>query len=135
MTPKELIKLGDRLFDKRGNLLSMWGELADHFYPERSDFTVTRSLGEDFADHLTTSYPLMVRRDLGNSFGAMMRPTNLEWFHMRALREEYEDQPAKEWLEYASGVMRRAMYDRSSLFTRASKEGDHDLATFGQCVK
>jgi hypothetical protein len=33
------------------------------------------------------------------------------------------------------GTMRRAMYDRKSQFIRASKEGDHDLGTFGQCVK
>jgi Bacteriophage head to tail connecting protein len=135
MDAKALIALGDNLFQKRGALLSMWQEISDQFYPERADFTLTRSLGDDFAGHLTTSYPLLVRRDLGNSFGAMMRPTSLEWFHMRALREEHEDQPAKAWMEWATGTMRRAMYDRRSLFTRASKEGDHDLATFGQTVK
>jgi hypothetical protein len=135
MTPQQLIGHGDHLFGKRGSLLSMWQTIGDNFYPERADFTVTRTLGDDFADHLMTSYPLMVRRDLGNSFGAMMRPGSLEWFHMRALREEMEDQPAKAWMEWASGTMRRAMYDRRSLFTRASKESDHDLATFGQAVK
>lgn len=135
MDAKALIALGDNLFQKRGSLLSMWQEVADQFYPERADFTLTRSLGDDFASHLTTSYPLLVRRDLGNSFGAMMRPTSLEWFHMRALREEHEDQPAKAWMEWATGTMRRAMYDRTSLFTRASKESDHDLAAFGQSVK
>lgn len=135
MDPKALLQQGDNLFSKRGTLMSLWQEIADNFYPERADFTVTRSLGEEFADHLTTSYPLLIRRDLGNSFGTMMRPTSIDWFHMRASREEYEDQPAKEWLEYATGVMRRAMFDRRSLFTRASKESDHDLAAFGQSVK
>lgn len=135
MDPKALVERGDQLFSKRGSLLSLWQEQADNFYPERADFTVTRSLGDDFAEHLSTSYPLLVRRDLGNSFGSMMRPTSIDWFHMRALREEYEDQPAKEWLEWATGTMKRAMYDRKSLFTRASKEGDHDLAAFGQAVK
>lgn len=135
MTPKALIQQGDQLFGKRGTLLSMWQEIADHFYPERADFTVTRTLGDAFADNLVTSYPLLVRRDLGNSFSTMMRPNSIDWFHMRASREEYEDQPAKEWMERASSTMRRAMYDRKSMFTRASKEGDHDLAGFGQCVK
>jgi hypothetical protein len=135
MDAKALIGRGDFLFGKRGTLLSLWQEQADHFYPERADFTVMRSLGDDFASHLTTSYPVLVRRDLGNSFSSMMRPTSIDWFHMRAEREEYEDQPAKQWLERASGIQRRAMYDRRSLFIRASKEGDHDIATFGQCVK
>lgn len=135
MSPKELIAQGDQLFSKRGTLMSMWQEIADNFYVERADFTSTRTLGDNFADHLSTSYPTLIRRDLGNSLGTMMRPTSIEWFHMRADREEYEDQPAKEWLEWASGVQRRAMYDRHSQFTRASKEADHDMAAFGQSVK
>lgn len=134
-TAQTLIGRGDFLFGKRGSLLSLWQELADQFYPERADFTVTRSLGEEFADHLTTSYPVLVRRDLGNSFSSMMRPSAIQWFRMAAEREEYEDQSAKQWLEYATGVQRRAMYDRKSMFVRASKEGDHDIASFGQCVK
>lgn len=135
MDPKTLISRGDDLFTKRGSLLSLWQEIGDNFYCERADFTVTRSLGTNFAEHLTTSYPLMIRRDLGNSLGTMLRPTAIDWFHMRAMREEREDQPAKAWLEWAGGTMKRAMYDRRSLFTRASKEADHDLAAFGQSVK
>lgn len=133
---KALIAQGDHLFSKRGTLLSMWQTLADNFYPERADFTNSRSLGEDFAEHLTTSYPLMVRRDFGNSLGTMMRPNSLDWFQMKCKgREDYDDQPGKAWLEWATGVQKRAMYDRRSLFTRASKEADHDIAAFGQAVK
>lgn len=135
MDAKSLIAQGDHLFTKRQSLLSLWQEISDNFYPERADFTVTRTLGSDYADHLSTSYPLLVRRDLGNSLSTMMRPNSLDWFAMRCEREEYEDQPAKEWLEWATGVQRRAMYDRRSLFTRASKESDHDIASFGQSVK
>lgn len=135
MEVKALIERGDQLFGKRGTLLSLWQEQADNFYPERADFTVTRTLGTDFADHLSTSYPLLVRRDLGNSLGTMMRPTNIDWYHMRLERQEREDQPAKEWLERATQIQKRAMYDRRSLFVRASKESDHDIAAFGQSVK
>jgi hypothetical protein len=135
MDAKALIEQGEHLFSKRGTLLSMWQDIADNFYCERADFTVTRSLGDSFADNLTTGYPTLIRRDLGNSLGTMMRPSSLNWFHMRTDREDKEDQPAKEWLEWATGVQRRAMYDRASQFTRASKESDHDNAAFGQSVK
>lgn len=135
MNAEALIAQGEMLFSKRGSLLSMWQEISDNFYPERADFTVSRSLGADFAGHLTTSYPTLIRRDLGNSFSTMMRPTSLQWFHTRAEREEDEDQAAKEWLEYATNIQKRAMYDRRSLFVRASKESDHDIAAFGQSVK
>lgn len=134
MDGKTLCERGDQLFSKRGTLLSLWQAIADQMYPERADFTVTRSLGTDFASNLVTSYPIMLRRDLGNSFSSMLRSTAVEWFSMRASREENEDQSGLQWLEWATGIMRRAMYDRRSQFTRATKEGDHDFAAFGQSV-
>ncbi len=135
MEVEALIALGDNLFGKRGIFMTMCQEIAENFYPERADFTASRTIGDTWAQYLTTSYPLLVRRDLGNSFGTMLRPNSIDWFHMRCDREEYEDQQSLAWMQWASGTMRRAMYDRSSMFTRASKEGDHDLAAFGQCVK
>lgn len=135
MDAKALITQGDHLFGKRDTLVSMWQDVAENFYVERADFTVTRSIGDQFADNLTTSYPTLVRRDLGNSLGTMMRPKSIDWFHMRAEREENEDQAAKEWLEWATKVQKRAMYDRAAQFSRASKEADHDIAAFGQAVK
>jgi len=135
MDAKYLIEQGNQLFSKRETLLSMWQDVGENFYPERADFTVNRTLGDSFADNLMTSYPVLVRRDLGNSFGAMMRPTNIEWFKMRCRDERYEDVAARQWLEWATGIQRRAMYDRASMFKRASKESDHDIAAFGQSVK
>ena len=134
MDPKALIGQGDYLFSKKQTLNSLHQEIADQCYPERADFTVIRPLGDEFAQHLTTSYPMMLRRDLGNSFSSMLRSTAVDWFQMRAARDEYEDQAAREWLEDKTKVMRRAMYDRKSQFTRATKEGDHDFAAFGQAV-
>lgn len=131
---KSLCDRGDRLFAQKRSLDTRNQELADHFYPERGTFTATRDLGADWASHLVTGYPSMVRRDLGDQIGAMLRPRNQAWFHMRAARQEREDHAAKQWLEYASGVMRRAVYDRVTGFTRATKEGDHDFATFGGTV-
>lgn len=129
-----LIQNGDKLFSKRVSILSLWQEIADHFYPEREGFTVVRPIGNETRSHLMTGYPALMRRDLGNSFSAMLRPTGKEWFHMRAEREDVEDNSAKRWLEYATGVQRRAMYDSSAMFVRATKEADHDFAAFGQCV-
>lgn len=131
---KSLKARGDRLFSQKQTLDSRNQEIADHFYPERADFTVVRDIGADWADHLTTGYPSMVRRDLGNSLGSMLRPKGQPWFHVRADREEKEDHESTAWLEWTTGLQRRAMYDRKSLFTRATKEADMDFAAFGQCV-
>lgn len=128
---QQLIKNGDHLFSKRKSLLSLWQEIADNFYVERADFTVCRSLGVEFADHLMTSYPTLARRDLGDAFGSMLRRD--KWFN---LDTSYDDIPhdGKVWLEWARDIQHRHMYRRGANFTRATKEGDHDFAAFGQCV-
>lgn len=126
--------IGDDLFEKRESLVSLWQDVAENFYPERADFTTIRSLGTDFADQLLTSYPLIARRDLGNAFSAMLRPSSKNWFKIGTTRDDRIDEPGRAWLDYAAGVQRRAMYDRNSQFVRATKEGDHDFAAFGQAA-
>lgn len=130
----DLISQSEQLFGKRSQLLSLWQTIADNFYPERADFTTVRNLGDEFATNLMTSYPILARRDLGNAIGSMLRPTSKAWFHLRAKNHDALDNDSKRWLEWAEGRMRRAMHDRRSQFARATKEGDHDFASFGQCV-
>ncbi len=125
---------GDRLFAAKRPWDSRNQDIAEQFYPERADFTVLHGVGDAFANHLVTGYPTLVRRDLGNSLGAMLRPRGQDWFYTRTGREDKEDHEAKVWLEWAATVQRRAMYDRIANFTRATKEGDHDFAAFGGCV-
>ena len=129
-----LHKLGGELFGKRTQLLSLWQAIADHFYPERADFTIVRNLGKEFGNNLMTSYPLMARRDLGNALGSMLRPTSKEWKHIRTQDWDKVDRDGRAWLEKATNVMTRAMYNRRTMFTRATKEADHDFSAFGQAV-
>lgn len=129
---QELIAQGDALFSKRLSLMSLWQTIADNFYCERANFTSTNYLGEEFASNLTTSFPLMARRDLGNTFSTMLRPSDKDWFKMAV--DGVDDHEAKRWLDYASKLQKRAMYDRRAQFVRATKEGDHDFAAFGQCA-
>ena len=134
----KLLEDGRRLFSDREVLHSFWQEVALQFYPEVADFTSSRYVGEEFADHLSTSYPLLARRTLGDSLSALLRPVSLDttspgvWFSIRADGQRDEDTAARRALERMTGVMRRAMYDRAAQFVRATKEGDHLFATFGQ---
>lgn len=135
---KRLLADVDRLFKNRASLESLWQESAENFYPERADFTSTRMLGTDFAANLSTSFPILARRALGDALSALLRPVNLDttspgvWFSIGVQEQETRDTGGRKWLEWATGVQRRAMYDRISQFTRATKEGDHDFAAFGQ---
>lgn len=108
---------------------------GENFYPERADFTYQRYIGDEFADHLTTSYPLLVRRKLGNSLGQMLRPYDKEWFHQTVEGDDDSlSLEAKRWLQEKTGIQRRAMYHKDTSFSRAMKEADHDFASFGQAV-
>ena len=125
---------GMQLFGNRGSLMYYWQEIASNFYPERADFTVDRTLGEDFASDLATGFPLMVRRDLGNAFSGMLRPTSKKWFHIQVENWDTVGTEAKRWLEKAEDRMRKAMYHKDTQFVIAMKQGDHDFAAFGQDV-
>lgn len=132
-----LLEQGGQLFSKRSALLSLWQEIADNFYPERADFTLSRNIGQDFAANLMTSYPVLARRDLGNAINAILRPSGKKWLHIRTTDNwEKLGVESKAWLEWAESRMIRAMNHRTSQFVRATKEGDHDFATFGQtCIQ
>jgi hypothetical protein len=127
----ELAALSNQLFKFQYPMLTLYQTLADHFYPERADFTTTRNVGQEFADNLVDSYPVIVRRDLGNAFNAMLRDGH--WFKI-STQEASHDREGTAWLEWATQVQRKSMYQRSAGFNRAVKQGDHDFATFGQCV-
>lgn len=128
-----LMKQEEHLFSKKSSMDSLWQEIADNFYPERAHFTMTRYLGEEFASNLMTGYPAMARRDLGDAFASMLRRQQ-NWFEIRLGREDQETTEILQWLEWATALQRRAMYDPKARFVRATKEGDHDFAAFGQCV-
>lgn len=134
MNPKQLRELGDDLFAKKAPLNSLWQNCAEEFYVERATFTTKRSLGSDFGSNLMSSYPMQCRRDLGNSLGTMLRPTAKSWFHTGVRNTTPKDNEARQFLQAFEETQRRAMYDPHSQFTRATKEGDHDFATFGQCA-
>ena len=131
---QELIKQGDNLFGKKASLLNFWQELAENFHPIRADFTSKITDGDDLTGHLSTSYPLLAFRDLHNSFSSMLRRRGTHWFGIRTGRDELEEGANLEWLEWATGIQYRAMYDSQAKLIRATKEGDGDFALTGQAV-
>jgi len=130
-TIPELKQLVQRQFQLQRPMLSTYQIFADNFYPERADFTTTRNIGADLADRLVDSYPILVRRDLGNSFSAMLRDG--DWFDVGIAGGE-PDYEGNTWLQWSTLRLRSLFDDRKANFVRATKEGDHDYATFGQTV-
>lgn len=134
MRPRDIVERGGTLFSGRKSIVSLWQDIAENFYPQRADFTVKRYIGDEFAEHLYSSYPILVHRDLSNAFAAMLRPRKKEWFHIYVDEQDKVTRAGKMWLEAATKRMRWAMYDRRAHFIRATGEGDADFAAFGQCL-
>jgi hypothetical protein len=132
MTDGELIQLADHIFKDHGAVRTLWQTLADHFYPERADFTFTRNVGTEFADNLVDSYPLLVRRDLGNSLAAMLRDG--DWYDMGVGPGQDTSHLDDIWLKKSTRKLRQLMNKRTSNFVRSTKQADHDYITFGQAV-
>ena len=133
MNQKELIERGTGLFTQRKAITTLWQEIAENFYPQRADFTLTRYIGEEFAEQLFSSYPLLVHRELSNAFAAMLRPRRKDWFEISVEGDEDLSKGSREWLQWATQRQKRAMYDRRAHMIRATAEGDADFAAFGQC--
>ena len=131
LSAEQLLQMAEQQFTQQALVLPLWQTLADHFYPERADFTVTRNVGQEFADHLMDSFPLLMRRDLGNSLSAMLRDG--EWFNMNV--DFTPDHAGKMWLQDSTHTLRKLMYARDANFVNATKQSDHDFVTFGNCVK
>ena len=132
MNASKLKALVGSMFQRQNNILSLWQSLADNFYPERADFRFQRVLGSELADATVDSYPILARRDLGNSFHAMLRDG--KWFELDTNPEHNVDRDGKMWMQRATSIQFRAMNDRYANFDRAVKNGDHDFATFGNAV-
>ncbi len=116
-------------------MLSLWQDMAQNFYVERADFTVQRTVGTEFASHLITGQPAMARRDMANTLSAMLRPRGQPWFSAVTSDEGINKDPdAKKWLEWATEIQRKFMYENQAKFIRSTKEGDNDFVTFGQAV-
>ena len=128
----EIIKQGDNLFSNRGSLISLWQAIGENFYPIRADFTTNIIPGADLTEHLSTSFPVLAHRDMTNALSTMLRQRGTLWFGIRTGRDDLDEGRALEWLEWATKLQFRAMYDRAAQFVRATKEGDGDFAAFGQ---
>lgn len=126
---------GDRLFSEKSVIDTRNQDIAENFYPLRADFTVRRDAGENFMENLMSGYPVMVARELSNTLGTMLRPKGREWFQIKTRYSDEVNHDAKAWLQWATKLQRRAMYDPIAMLTRATKGGDADYAVFGaNCI-
>ena len=129
---RDLLDMDSRMFSKKESIDSFHQEIAEYFYPERANFTGEITLGEEFATHLTDFTPVMVRRNLADQIGSLVRPSDREWFKKSVENKEVRrDVAAKDFLEFMTATTRSILYSRDSGFRRMAKEHENDFAAFG----
>lgn len=121
-----------RLFSAKGQLDSFYQELAEFLYPERAEFTTEIVLGQEFMSHLTDATPVLMRRELGDQIGGMVRPDGRQWFKAKAANKHVgRDRSAAAFLEFMTDVNAAILNSRDSGFRRAAQAVEHDFVTFG----
>mgnify|MGYP000051757561 FL=1 len=122
-------------FSKRGSLMNFFQDIAEHFYPERAEFTVENTLGEDFASRLYASEPPLFRREFGNYIDAALRPWDRPWFKIKPRDPRINKKlSVQQYLDTRSEMTMQLLKDRRSNFANAARAGDHDWVTFGNAV-
>ena len=130
---REVIRIGDAAFSQKMQVDSLWQEIALNFYPERADFTTKRNAGEEFADHLFSSYPVLAKRELANMLSELLRPDKFLSIHIDD--EELDNGDVERpFLEHLTNIQWRAMSDPAAQLVTAEGQTDHDYAAFGNGV-
>jgi len=132
---KKAVKAAEQSFKDKQLYDLNWQKMAEIFYPERADFTRTYSAGDERYEGITTTEPMLLRRDLAQNLGAMLRPRGRPWFRAVARPDAVmEDQEVKKWCEDATSTLRNIVYAPRTNFAKAMSESDHDYVTFGNSV-
>lgn len=130
---KEVVRMSDKLFGDKRQLNNLHQELALNFYPERADFTDKRNIGDEYSDHLFSSFPIMARREFGNMLDEFLFPD--EFFSIHVDDEDLDEGDAERaFLEHITEIQYRAMTDPVANLIVARGQTNHDFATFGDGV-
>lgn len=131
----ELVERGDRAFARMRNYLTLCQAIAEIFYPERADFTTQSSPGDERYWDIFDEEPMILRRDLANQIGAMLRPRGKDWFMAKAYpRQLNELNTVRRWCEDSTQTMRDVVYASGTNFTRCMNQSDNDYVAFGTSI-
>lgn len=115
--------------------MTLCQSIAEIFYPERADFTSRVSMGDERYWDIFDEEPMILRRDLANQIGAMLRPRGKDWFMAKAYPRQLNDnETVRAWCEGATQTMRDVVYASNTNFTRAMNQSDNDYVAFGTAI-
>lgn len=128
-----LLEEATRAFSFKQNWDQLCQEVAQYYYPEKSDFTDEITIGREFTRLIVDPTTILMRRTLGENFSTMLRSG--EWFSIGVNDPDLmKFNPVRRKLDQMNAITRLVLYATQSGFKRATSEGDHDFAAFGGTV-
>lgn len=131
----EVLRRGERAFERMQPMLRLYQAIAEIFYPERADFIGKITPGDERYWDIFDEEGMLLRRNLANQIGAMIRPRGQEWFKCKAFpRHLNKVDEVRVWCESATKITREVIYTATTNFTKAMTESDNDYVAFGTSV-
>lgn len=132
---QEAIQRSRLAFRRMEPMLRLYQAIAEMFYPERADFIGKISPGDERYWDIFDEEAMLLRRNLANQIGAMIRPRGQDWFKCKAYpRFLNEQDDVRIWCEQVTKVTREILYTSTSNFSRAMIESDNDYVAFGVSI-
>lgn len=135
MTLATVILRSQKAFLRMEPMLRLYQAIAEMFYPERADFLSKVTPGDERYYDIFDEEAMILRRNLANQIGAMIRPRGQDWFKCKAYpRYLNKLDDVRIWCEEVTKITREILYTATSNFSRAMTESDNDYVAFGTSV-
>lgn len=134
-TVEDMLLRARKAFSNNDGMNRLCQAIAEYFYPERADFITTNTPGEERYYEIFDEEPMLLRRNLANQIGALIRPRGREWFKCRAKPGHLNKvDTVRIWCEQVTKITRDVIYSPTANFTAAMTASDNDYVAFGVSI-
>ena len=127
----EVLEEYEDMKQTRSNWERMWQEIAEYMIPQRADFTVKQSSGEQRREKIYEGTAVRALERSAAGLHNTLTSSAVPWFHLKVQRELQQDRDIQLWLEEAERRLYDVFASPESNFHPALHEFYLDLVGFG----
>jgi len=127
----EILEEYEDMKQTRANWERMWQEIAEYMIPQRADFTVKQSSGEQRREKIYEGTAVRALERSAAGLHNTLTSSAVPWFHLKVQRALQEDRDVQLWIEEAERRLYDVFASPDSNFHPALHEFYLDLVGFG----
>mgnify|MGYP006402179147 FL=1 len=127
----EILEEYEDMKQTRSNWERMWQEIAEYMIPQRADFTVKQSSGEQRREKIYEGTAVRALERSAAGLHNTLTSSAVPWFHLKVQRALQEDRDVQLWIEEAERRLYDVFASPDSNFHPALHEFYLDLVGFG----